>query len=302
MNIRSIGAAMLLIASLAAPTLAGAQARFQFDTTPGHLSKQVVPTRYVLHLDLDPARDTFGATARIEVRVREAVPAIEVHAHGLTATRARLLAGGVTRALDVQPLPESQSWRLVPADGAPIAAGTHVLEFDYAGAVHVAGEGLYRGALPGGRTAAAHAGHAAPSDLCAHAVPVVRRAIVSCRLRDHGARAEGRGGRVQHAAGGSPEPTASSSSIASRPRLPCRATWSAWRWAASTCCTARAAGVPLRVLTRRGQARASRATRCRSPSRCCPTTAATSACPTRCPSSTSSRCPACAGARWKTGA
>jgi len=40
----------LLGALLAAGSAAPAQGRFQFDATPGHLSKQVVPSRYALKL------------------------------------------------------------------------------------------------------------------------------------------------------------------------------------------------------------------------------------------------------------
>lgn len=143
MNVRLTCAGLLLAAALSGPTTAGAQERFRFDATPGHLSKLVVPRRYALRLDLDPARDTFTGQARIELRVREPVQAIELHASGLTATRVRLLGAGAARTLHVNVLPESQTWRLEPADGAAIVAGEHVLEFDYAGAVHVASEGLY---------------------------------------------------------------------------------------------------------------------------------------------------------------
>src|SRR5437763_66809 len=86
---RSIGAApaVLAFAALAAT----AQPRFQFDTAPGHLSKQVVPSRYAMTLHLDPARDHFTGDETITLRVRQPVEAIELHAHELHATRARLV-------------------------------------------------------------------------------------------------------------------------------------------------------------------------------------------------------------------
>jgi len=143
MSLRLPCTALLFAVSMAIGPLVLAQGRFQFDTTPGHLSKQVVPSRYALTLDLDPDRDGFSGQARIAVRVRTETPAIEVHAFELSATTARLLSAGVARPLRVTPLPDSQSWRLEPVDGQPIAPGEHAIEIAYSGKVNVAGQGLY---------------------------------------------------------------------------------------------------------------------------------------------------------------
>ena len=128
---------------LGAQAQAHAQRRFQFDTTPGHLSKHVVPSRYVLSLDLDPDRDSFSGQASIVVRVRRATPAIDIHAFELSATSARLVSAGAVRTLRAVPQPEAQTWRLDPTDGQPIAAGEHRLEIAYSGKVNVAGQGLF---------------------------------------------------------------------------------------------------------------------------------------------------------------
>ncbi len=132
--------AMLLVASM---SVAQAQGRFAFDRAPGYLNKEVVPSRYELRLDLDPALDTFRGEARISVSVHHSRPSIELHAFELAASEAHLVSGGERRALQVTALPETQTWRLVPTDGGPIPAGEHRLEFVYAGKVHVAGEGLF---------------------------------------------------------------------------------------------------------------------------------------------------------------
>jgi hypothetical protein len=50
-----------------------AQGRFDFDTAPGNLPKTVVPVRYALALDLDPARDDFTGRADIVIDVRQPV-------------------------------------------------------------------------------------------------------------------------------------------------------------------------------------------------------------------------------------
>lgn len=141
LRLRAAAVFGLLVALLASATLA--QGRFDFDSTPGHLSKQVVPSRYALTLDLDPDRDSFSGSATISVRVRSQQPAIELHAFELSATRASLVTGAGSRALHIVPVPESQTWRLTPIDGRPIAAGAHRIAIDYTGKVHVSGEGLF---------------------------------------------------------------------------------------------------------------------------------------------------------------
>ena len=121
-----------------------AQPRFQFDTTPGRLSRQVVPSHYALALDLDPARDDFSGQVVITLRVREPVPAIELHAQELTAGRARLVSAAATRTLAVTAQSAAQTWRLTPDDAQAIPAGEYRLEIDYRGVVHAYADGLYR--------------------------------------------------------------------------------------------------------------------------------------------------------------
>ena len=149
--------AVALAFTMFAAPLASAQPRFRFDTTPGRLSKDVLPLRYALAFDLDPARDTFEGRAEITVRVRKPVDAIEVHAHELTAIAATLETGAGTRpamrqALTVVPDAEAQIWRLVPAgagtgtgtSAGTIAAGTHRITIAYTGIVQRQGQGLFR--------------------------------------------------------------------------------------------------------------------------------------------------------------
>lgn len=145
MTIRSIRAISLIAALLLTGAAAvQAQTRFNFDTTPGRLSKQVVPSHYALTLDLDPARDDFKGQVSISMTVRQATPFIEVHAQDLQAARATLASPTGLRALRVEPQEATQTWRLVPTDGAPIAAGDHRVEIAYSGNVHPYSEGLYR--------------------------------------------------------------------------------------------------------------------------------------------------------------
>lgn len=137
--------AVLLGALLAAPPALQAQPRYTFDATATVLPKTVVPTRVQAWLDVDPARDDFGGRVAIQLQVREAVPAIVLHASQLQAGSARLTrSGAAARTLLVEPGNTPTTWRLVPADGRAIAAGRHVLDIAYRGRVQASGEGLFR--------------------------------------------------------------------------------------------------------------------------------------------------------------
>jgi aminopeptidase N len=138
--------ALALLACLAAPCaqLAAAQGRFDFDTAPGNLPKTVVPVRYALMLDLDPARDGFTGRADIVIDVRQPVQAVVLHARHLTASRTELAHDGRTRSLRLGPGPIEQSWALAPTDAMPIVPGRYTLHIEYSGSVNRSGTGLYR--------------------------------------------------------------------------------------------------------------------------------------------------------------
>ena len=122
----------------------GAQERFDFRRTPGHLSKDVIPSSYALRLNLDPALDVFGATVAITLRVNKPMAVIELHAHELEADSAQLVSLGKQRGLNVSARAATQTWVLTPEDGAPIPTGVHELAIAYRGIVHGSGEGLFR--------------------------------------------------------------------------------------------------------------------------------------------------------------
>ena len=141
---RALAPALALAAALTLPAAALAQPRFDFDTAPGRLTKDVVPSRYALTFDLDPARDGFSGQAAISLRVRKPVASFAVHAHELKADGATLIGAQGPRALRIERDEAASLWRLVPADSQPIAAGDYTLRIAYAGVVHTSGEGLYR--------------------------------------------------------------------------------------------------------------------------------------------------------------
>jgi aminopeptidase N len=130
----------------AAPTAAkSAPERFHFDRTPGRLPKDARPLTYRLAFDLDPAQDGFAGTAAITVELRRPMPALLLHAARLEAGDASVQGrDGRRRALRVEPDTATSTWRLVPADGAPLAPGRHTLHLAWRGQVQRSGEGLYR--------------------------------------------------------------------------------------------------------------------------------------------------------------
>ncbi|MBC8119834.1 MAG: M1 family peptidase, partial [Burkholderiaceae bacterium] len=134
---------LLLLLLLAGAAFA--QARFEFRTAPGNLSKDVVPSRYRIAFDLDPTKDTFSGAVSIALRIASAVPSFEIHAHELNAASAVLTAAnGSARPLRVQPGKLLQSWRLAPSDESAFEAGDYVLRIEYSGRVQNTGSGLFR--------------------------------------------------------------------------------------------------------------------------------------------------------------
>ncbi len=138
---------ILLLAAVLMTTVAVAQARFDFKSTPGLLSKDIRPSHYRLHFDLDPASDGFSGRAIISLKVDLASPDITLHADDLEATQVMLAAdksGRAARALRVEKNSATQTWRLIPQDGRSIAAGRYTLTLQYTGLVHKTDAGLYR--------------------------------------------------------------------------------------------------------------------------------------------------------------
>lgn len=148
-RLAAIGLALVLTLLAGRPLHAAAAATgnagFDFDAVPGLLSKQVVPQHYALSLRLDPASSRFSGEVRIDLRVRSDVRDILLHADQLDAGHAELLdpKGGRPRDLDIRPDAATRTWRLVPADGQPVTAGSHALQLSWSAQVERNGQGLF---------------------------------------------------------------------------------------------------------------------------------------------------------------
>jgi puromycin-sensitive aminopeptidase len=113
------------------------------------LSGQVVPSRYDLELELDPARSLrYRGRVRIAVRLARATQVLELHAVELALRSASVLVNGVAQRARIEPLPEQERVRLCVDQR--LAAGEAVIELSFSGTLRKDLRGLYlarRGAL-----------------------------------------------------------------------------------------------------------------------------------------------------------
>jgi aminopeptidase N len=120
-------------------------ARFDFDSTPGRLPKDVVPTHYTLRLDLDPALVTFTGRAEIDVTVRRPTTGIVLQATELDAVSVALTSeSGASRDVLVTPDKQTNQWRIGWKSGEALPPGRWRLSIDYRGKVESRGQGLFR--------------------------------------------------------------------------------------------------------------------------------------------------------------
>lgn len=120
-------------------------ARFDFDSTPGRLPKDVVPTHYTLRFDLDPERETFTGRTEIELNVRRPASTIVLNATELDAIGAVLTdAAGQSRTVVVTPDKDTSQWRITWTAAEPLAPGRWRLAIDYRGKFERRGQGLFR--------------------------------------------------------------------------------------------------------------------------------------------------------------
>ncbi len=139
--LRAVGATLLLCAFGSTAQAA----RFDFDATPGRLSKDVIPAHYKLEFDLDPAQNTFGGRAEIDLTVRQPVSALVLQANELTAVSATLVSeSGATRNITVTPDKENHLWRLSWNSRDLLVPGKWRLRIEYQGKVERRGQGLFR--------------------------------------------------------------------------------------------------------------------------------------------------------------
>ncbi|HEX7410210.1 MAG TPA: M1 family aminopeptidase [Candidatus Binatia bacterium] len=116
------------------------------------LSKDVMPTRYDLHINVDLDNWRYTASERIEVTVHGPRAEIVLHAIGFSIDAARVVAAGTTRAAAVDFNPEAETASLRFAE--PVPAGPATLEIEFSGEILERLRGFYRSLKDGDRYAA----------------------------------------------------------------------------------------------------------------------------------------------------
>ncbi|MGL5002019.1 MAG: M1 family metallopeptidase, partial [Casimicrobium sp.] len=110
---------------------------FNFESTPGALSKFVVPKKTAAHFNLDPYSDDFSGTVTHTVDVRKATSAIRLHADGLTIEKA--IWGETPLATSI----DKNAQMLTLTAPRDIAVGEHTITLAFKGKMTANGYGLY---------------------------------------------------------------------------------------------------------------------------------------------------------------
>ncbi|MFV0275968.1 MAG: M1 family aminopeptidase, partial [Parahaliea sp.] len=107
------------------------------------LPRDIVPTHYRLHLNIDPRQERFSGSASIEVRLSTALPRFWMHGNGLDITGASAtLDNGKTVALDWEQVLPSGTVEVSAAEA--LTGSTARLDFTYSAPFNTSLEGLYK--------------------------------------------------------------------------------------------------------------------------------------------------------------
>jgi aminopeptidase N len=110
---------------------------FNFESTPGALSKFVMPKTTAAHFNLDPYVDAFSGAVTHTVEVRKATTQIRMHAADLKIEKAMWGDMPLTVATD------KDAQMITLTAPKEIAVGTHSIELAFSGTMTANGYGLY---------------------------------------------------------------------------------------------------------------------------------------------------------------
>ncbi len=137
MNFRfhSTLAAIVVVCALAA----FGEEPFSFETTPGHLPKDIVPKRYAIRVEPSLEKGSFRGNVEIDINVRKPVRQIVLHAKELTIEKAHL--AGSEALLEPKLDPAAETLTLSVPKELPVGAARLVIEFS--GKLSERPQGLY---------------------------------------------------------------------------------------------------------------------------------------------------------------
>jgi aminopeptidase N len=110
---------------------------FNFEATPGALSKFVAPKKTAVHLNLDPYSDDFSGTVTHTLDVRRATSSIRLNADGLTIEKAMWGESPLATSFD------KKTQMLTLTAPREIAVGEHTITLAFKGKMTANGYGLY---------------------------------------------------------------------------------------------------------------------------------------------------------------
>ena len=131
-----------LLSILLLATAGGAEAPFNFQTTPGKLSKDVVPQSYDIQLKPNVEKRTFTGSETVVIDVRKPTKTIAFNTNEMTISAAKLTsAAGKAETPRISINPEEQLATLTFKKEVPV--GTHQLALKFSGKINESGQGLY---------------------------------------------------------------------------------------------------------------------------------------------------------------
>ena len=124
-----------------------AEAPFRFESTPGKLPKDVVPSRYHIVLSPDLKKRSFKGKEDVALEVKQATSRIVFNGSGLEVTKATLVADNPAPAsADAAPIPVSldpEQQTVILTLPQAISPGKYLLHLEFAGHINEDGAGLF---------------------------------------------------------------------------------------------------------------------------------------------------------------
>ncbi|HEY2614267.1 MAG TPA: M1 family metallopeptidase [Chthoniobacterales bacterium] len=128
--------------TLLLPMTLKAEAPFNFATTPGKLSKDVVPSSYDIHIKPDVEKRAFTGSETVALDVRKPAKTIRLNVNALAISSAKLLeANGQVSQAAIKIDAKEQIAALTFQK--EIAPGACQLSLDFSGSINESGQGLF---------------------------------------------------------------------------------------------------------------------------------------------------------------
>src|SRR5258707_11769542 len=126
------------ICALVLPITLRGETPFRFDTTPGKLSKDVVPKSYDIHITPNIEKLTFTGFETVDVDLRKAAKTITLNANALTISSAKVVDGRGKTAQAARVAMKVADQTVTLRFGKELARGTHRIALSFAGKINEA--------------------------------------------------------------------------------------------------------------------------------------------------------------------